>query len=515
MMNNNFSFPNDFGDDDGEFSFGFIPINPNNLPKFELNINALNDLMKSMAQEEPLGSVFDGEYYIYLVNYIQKEGENDRLLLECSPNKKIKMFKHNLMEVYEYLNTTHYINFLLASALGCGVWNSENIELQLQIVTMINSTINSPNYSKLMIMAEISVAPNWLINYASKDMYFTKESEMCTIIPGIPIMIKTIKGKSYYTPALIYDLTFGFNRDSSVDFNNINLYIFYNHILRKYIDDALDTFYPTHKEDANLSNYGDKLLKIHFDADSEDKMSTIRMLCLPTMYYSQDNLKLYNYLYAVDSTHFIDSKVTDIDKTFYFINSVSSSDVTQVESFNIVNTGTVSHYYNDYNVVESNNVIFTLNRKIDPPKEISTTVFSDIESKISSHNIVDDYWIPISPAKFNINNNGKSFSVDVLGFINCNSKNIGVMNYEELFNTIEDELPKVFRIKREDISNGDVRFGCTYYTKNTIRVMIYKIENNLDYKLCKKTYKDIETDENIGKSNVTSNKPKCKKFLWQ
>ena len=217
-------FPSDFENDEEEnegkeypkFS-GMQPflMTPNGLIPIPNNISF--DKLLHHKKIEPICSIFNGEYSIYLLSYL--ENDSNRILLECKKNIEYKGNSNiSLFDVYNYLNTTHFLNFLIAKKFKKCIWAYEGADIQIQIMTS-----DKESYSRLIIMIEPSECANWMIEYATNDIYYTTYTSMNSTIPGIPIMVKVIKGKSYYEPIISYDITLGFSMNSFISLTLITV----------------------------------------------------------------------------------------------------------------------------------------------------------------------------------------------------------------------------------------------------------------------------------------------------
>ncbi len=499
----NDDYNNDNNDDGRDYSFISIPLhyilNAINESNNAFPIGTSNEIFQDSIKPKVIASLFNEEYLLYFINQIENSN-NMTILLECAPNPKYEPSK-SILDVYSYLKTSHYLNFLLSAYYGIGIWDHECVDLQVETAYSINTDgkkrIDDYNYSKIVIVINTSNVPNEVINEIN-NLYFKKETEVITKIPGSPLLSTAIFGKSYYLPLSVVELTLAFNTDSVITFDDINIDTFYRQILRKYINQVIDQYYCIRDTEESLINLGDKLVKIHFTISMETRLCRIIFIVMPVIYCYDS--KIYNYSLSSHTMHSIESSYTNLPALLNFINSISSTDVSQVFLPNAINVGVHSMFSKDYTLLTSKILIFSPQRIINTPDNSSIIQFNNFREEHSNYNQIKAYWVPNTVVIYNDDTPAYSRKLHFIGFINCNSTELDIMKYDELFNLINDELVTYFNISTKDILSDKVRFQCCYSTKSIIRIILFRIIDN------------NKCDESI---SITNEKPKKKhtKFL--
>lgn len=457
-----------------------------------INNNTLLDLM-NMPRNEPICTILNGEYVIYLVSKINDNV--DRFLFECVQNSRYdKPFKYSLFDAYEYLNTTHFLNFLLSRKFGKNIWAYEGISLQMQIFDS-----KKESYSKIMIMVEPSDCADWVSKYSMNDMYSEKITKQINAISGIPIIATIIKSKSYYTPLMTFDINFGLNTKSDVNFDSIHLSNFYNIFIKEFIEDAKSTFYFGYKHLDHIRDLGERLIRVNFDISCSNKIMNIRLICTPSVYINNISKKLHNYSFT-SSGHLIstspinDDTIENGQELMPFANNICSSKHSQLITLTIYNRGAVSQYCEDYVLFESLDILctqerllFNANDKFAKTKNYEKNrIFSSIYTIPSKHDGVANFWKVLD----SINITLEEFHMEILGFINFNTPMIIGMKYSEMIPNIYDEIQEIYDIDVSDFANDNIKVMTCYETVDICRVMIYTLnKSNTPDKYSKKNKK--------------------------
>lgn len=434
----------------------------------------------STKTNEPICTLFNGEYALYLLNKI--DGDIERLLFECVKNPSCNSNpKHDLYDVYNYFNTSHFLNFLIAKHFGMNAWAYEGINLQMQIV---NSDKGS--YSKLMIMIETSECDKFILDYASADLCRESFSEYINEIPGVPISARIIKSKSYYVPVISYGITLGFNSKSSITFDNINLQNFYNRILAKYIGEAINTFYCGYSEVAinSLMALGEKLIRIKFDVVYNGRLIDINFVCTPAVYVNKSTGLAHKYDFS-PLGHLISVKPLDDisgitgQELLDFNHMICSTKHSQLLTMGTHKIGVINHFCEDYHVIESSDILCTQHRLLlhDDRRFPSgeDCVFSMIDKKISNFSEVNSFWKPIENIKVTDTANA---NLIVIGFINFITDKIAGKTLIDILTKINDDLVKIFNIHSNDILSGHIHVMTCYDSIEECRIMIYQLIEN-------------------------------------
>lgn len=459
----------------------------------------LDYTLRMMNQKKlPICGLYDKEYVIYLINQIEI-GNNLKILLECVPNPKFKgTRKVSMIDVYEYLDKTHFINLLIAKNFDQCIWYHEAIDIQMQIL----DSNDNESYSKILILVETNNCPESMLDTLAHDIYTNKSTSMNTSIPKIPIMSRVIKMNSYYAPVVCYNITFGFNMNSNVDFDDLSLSVLYDFILKEYIDDAIGYFYPEYHSNAQLDEFGDKLIRIQFSVKYDARLISIEMICSPAV-FKMDSRTFVKYEYnndnhAIGLTKLITENESDSlpsNNFVNFINSICSSEDTQVISLSTTAHGIISNIGEKYYIASASNAIFTPQRLIrekerfnkNDTKELENRIFTNLFEIPSGHEEVLNYWK--SEKSILVNN------LIIYGFINFNRPKCIMKTFADMYNILQKELYDIFGITKNDLSHNYVNTVICYDTDNICRIM-----------LC--TTKDSKED----KASSTANKKKFKLF---
>jgi hypothetical protein len=419
-----------------------------------------------------LGTLFGKEYGLYLTDMIKNE-TNNIFLLECSKISASKSkLSVSLFDVYEYLNKSHYINFILSKEFDVSFWAYEGINISIHIADTDNN-----KYSKILIIAQTSNIPEYLFSNII-DSIDEKKVEIDSTLFEYPMMVHTIKSKSYYKPIITYDISLGFNLSQNVDFNVINLSILYDAIILKYINDAISTFYIGVSKD-DIDKYGEKMLRLAFRIDNADtnKLLNIKMICMPSLYYSK-NFDIMNKFICANndicllSYNPLNENCDRFSNLATFINKTSSSTVTQVLLTLSEHQGIVTEFCDEYYMINYKYMIFTLNRAFlgfnSKDQQDETKIFSNIKEIPSDSEYVYSYWKPSS--KIIIDK-----SMLIYGFININTNNLfDKLTFGDIYDYIKNELNDIFGITSDDYNSGNLKTTMCYENMHISRILLFK-----------------------------------------
>ena len=486
-MNDNFwdgLFPSTEDDNEND-NYGNFPFNiPGLFILGKGSPNSNNQKISSIFKNiNLLCTIFNDEYGIFLIDKIDKD-DNSKYLLECTkmPNSH-KESKYDLFSVYEYLESSYFINFLIAKTFNKSVWAYEGINTKIEIVNN-----DDEKYSKIIIFVETSSIPSYIYEDILLDSLKENNTYIDSTIPNSPLMIKVTKSKSYYRPIIVYDVTFGFNKKSKVNFNNIDSMNFYDcFISSKYINDAILSFYigiPI----KIFNEYKEKLLRVQYIVEYSERLMKVKIICTPTLYYSGSNV-ISKYLFINDELHMfgcqrLDDSTENIDtKEVSFINNISSSDVSQLIVLSTFRKGIVNEFCEEYSSLICDSLIFTLNREIirfnkmkeysNPPK-----IFTNLLSNESAFNYVDNYWVPSQPILIDTSSSENTSNITkmrIYGFINFNRDELSPDDkFEDVYNDLQYELRNILGITKSDYNHNDFGTVLCYENMNTSRIMLFK-----------------------------------------
>ena len=480
-------------DENEEEESGQVPFNlPNFMKAFLLGPDgnptpiSMNDLLSRTVEKntvKPLTSFLHNEYELVFIDKIKTSDNSTRLLLECIENRNCSFSKkYTIMDAYEYLSNSHLINFAVSWFLGIPVWSHEAIDLQLQVNAM-----DKNSYSKIVILVDSCNVSNLnnMLETSAVDAVITRFTDMLTDIPATPIISQCIRAVSYYNPLIIYDITMAFNDSSKLKFENINIGMLYSVILSRYISDAADIFYPMTPLD--IDSIGEKIMRIQFDIEWTGRLCNIKMLCMPSVCYFRSTDQYYRYCYENINLHSVSTKCLtegstnvgvnkNIIELVEFINSINSSDLTQVLITDIEPRGIVTNYCEDYKLINTANILFTVNRHITNINYNGRIVICDALS--STCDCAKDYWVASKPVEF--------LGKQLLGFINLDVEKVCNMKFIDVFKKLNDDTKRYFGISATDIDNNRVTFSICYSTSKTCRLMIAKNSSKGNSKQSKK-----------------------------
>lgn len=454
---------------------GFL-ITPNG--PVPINRNTLSNLFGGKSRI-PCCTIFNGEFIIYSLN--SNNDNLSHLLFECVKNPSHrKPSKHTLLDAYEYLNTTHFLNFMISQKYDKHIWVYEGINMQIQI---LNSEQES--YSKLLIIIEPSECTDYILNYSVYDMHYETHCEQITAIAGIPIMAKIIKGKSFYTPISCFYISFALNSNSPINFENIHLSNFYDTVLGKFINEAANDFYSGCTESNGLREIGERLLRVNFDINYDKNIFNIRIICVPSIFINHYTKRAHKYLFTSKGHLISVNPVNDVEfneshDLISFANKIFSNKHSQLITLDIVKQGFISEYCEDYYIYKAFDVLCTQERFLtnsnnrfinEPMYENQQRIFSKIAILHSKYPEVTSFWKPYEDVKISIDN----CTMNILGFINFDTKLISGKKYSEILDSISNEISEIFEYRLEDFASQNIKVIVSYDTPEIFRVMIYQM----------------------------------------
>ena len=475
-MDENFPFFNDDIEDDDIDNENTAEL-PKGIPAFMITPKGLYKLA-GKSDKKPkiniIGTILEEQYYISLINMVELDDDNLSLLLECG---KLNNGDKSIYDAYDYLKRTHYINYLLAKKFGRSIWDNQGIKLHLQIVD------SGPiKYSKILIMVETSDIPQWISDSGMVDYHQYEHTDIITDIPNMPIMENVIRAKSYRYPWLFYSINLGFNSASNLTFETIRESKFYDNILRRYIDDAIRTFFPAYDRIPNLQEIDEALIRAHFRVKCDGKLIRIDLFCAPAMCYTTDFHSLYNYVYAPGDLSMVsripvereDESDCDVsmDNLCSFIEYTFSSIASQVYVLPGAYCGDVSYIGSEYATYRYPIVLCLFNRPYMGSLEDNHSIINSFKEYKSNHSFIHRYWKAIDGLiKYNAFKSSNEKSSYLYGFIEID-RSSGSMSVEDMYSTIKDELYSIFGITEEIIHNDHFSARCVYLDEKIFRVLL-------------------------------------------
>lgn len=464
-----------------------------------INRNTLSSLFHG-KRKSPCCTIFNGEYIIYSLN---NDTESlSHLLFECVKNPDHRgPLKYSLLDAYDYLDTTHFLNFMISKKYDKHIWAYEGTTLQIQIM---NSEKDA--YSKLLIIIEPSDCSDYIINYSSNDMHYETQCEQITVIRGIPIMAKIIKGKSYYAPIITYHVSFALNSNSPINFQNIHISNFYSNILQKFIKEAIANFYSGSMCCDDIGDIGEHLVRVNFDINYDNNIFNIRIICTPSIYINPNTKKAHKYIFT-SMGHLIsvypinDTEFNMTHDLIQFANNIFSSKSSQLVTLDIYKQGTIFEYCEEYHIYKSFDVLCTQERFLirtnerfinDPKYNDNQRIFSNFAVLKSDYPEVINYWKPYDDI-VNLSIIDYKFDMNILGFINFDTELICGKRYSDIFQSIANEIFEIFGYNIKDFESQNIKIIPCYETTEVYRVILYKIND---------TNKNIETTDSKKKSKT-------------
>lgn len=436
-------------------------------------LSSFENVMFRHSKSIYLGSILNQQFDIFITGDL-KYADASVLLLECRPSKTATT---TLYDAYEYLESTHYLNYLISKKYGGSLF-FDNIEMRLEI-----SEVPQLVSSKIVIIAQCEEVPHLIKNVNLIQLDQRRSVDVLSDIPGCPIVSKITRSKSYYLPLLIYDITLTLNSDSMLDFMHINENLFYDVILSKYIEDATLEFYPNIASEPAFTDFNKRLLKIHFDIGYDPKMINIRMCCCPAVF--QSNGELYNYV-CIDSkihTHSVEkiddfspAKPLSITSFSSFIQRVSSSSCTQLIPINIWHHGIVPYCADEeYHAYICSTILCTLSRPVNCSDcEGAGQVITNFREAKSNAKHIRNYWVTDAPTIIDMIEGVK---IKLYGFVNVAALYSSI-NIKNLYSVIDSELSQLLHIKHifpHDQEKSTFVVENCYQSQEECRYAIYEV----------------------------------------
>ena len=477
----------------GSFSFmGGIPLSQNQLTSILNNISKLN-------RNTNICTIFNGKFIIQLIDIIDMD-DYSKILLECTLNPDYIGPENpiSLYDAYNYLKNTHFLGFALSKVLQKDFWWDESVDLQIQV---IDNNLNG--YSKILILVDSHPCPKLILDVIDSDPHQVKSVGVINAIPTTPIFEKVQKNKIMHSPILSYDITLGFNKSSKINFENIDINNLYIEIIGKYIDDALDTFYPERKCMDQLSDMGldEKLLRVTFEISYQPKLMNIIMICTPAMYISNHGEDVYKYHFVGNEMHLnsvspinVKLPLSKMDNFCRFLDTISSSDCSQIITLYTTDKGNRSKMCELFNISKSADIIFTPHIAIAKSDRFNNDpsinggrqrYFPNFKIEYSAHEAILDYWCPLNETVVSIDMEDTQ-KIKIIGFINFDTTKIYNKSFDDIYHQIHLELYHKFGITMEDYQLERFIVMYCYRTSNIVRVIltsnvdIYNKQNKVD-----------------------------------
>ena len=421
-----------------------------------------------------IGSILNNGFNIFITDIVN-HGNTATISLECRPTENAM---NTLYDAYDYLESTHYLNYLISKRIGGSLFYDE-IDMRIEI-----SEIPHLVSSKIIIIAKCDEVPHLAQNINIIHFDQRKFVDMLSAIPGCPIMARVTRSKSYYLPVLTYDITFSLNADSLLDFAHINENLFYDVLLTKYIEDAASEFYPEWRTDKNLSEFDKRLLRIHFGVEYSSKIIRITMMCCPAVFVAGDNI-LHKYLCIDTSIHTcsvdkIDS-VSDpedipVSKFLKFIQNVSSSSCTQLLPINVKYRGIVPYCADEnYHTHLCTSVLCTLYRLVASSENDGfSQVIPNFREVPSNLSYIKNYWVTDSP---NMIECVDGIGMLLYGFVNLIPQYAGI-NIKLFYDALDRELRKILPndvIIPKNLDDSSIIVEECYQSDEVCRYVIYEV----------------------------------------
>lgn len=428
-----------------------------------------------------LCTILNGEYRIYLNGEIN-DGDTSKFLFECSKvSKPYIEIKNTIFDAYDFLTKTHFVNFLISMLYKKNIWAYEAIDANIQIIDNDNEKT-----SKIIMLVETSNVPDYITEDILIDTYKEKTMTVDSDICPSQISISEVKSKSYYRPILTYDISFGFNKNSQITFNTINLNTFYHNFLSKYIMDAIFTFYGSFVTEEIIRKYGEKLLRVQYIVESSDRLMSVRIICTPSMCFSDTSELCSKYSFVDDNLHLIGCERFNGDNNSFcgvsYINRILSSDVSQVIALSIIENGIVNEFCDEYTINYNNFALFTINRAVLRKEKLKNIkfppkMFLDLLEFESDSEYIYSYWKPQSNIVISTSvnsDNEKPSEMQIYGFVNINILSESI-SLNDIYSKISGEIFDKFGLSIKDYNNNDFSIIPCYENLNCIRLMIYRI----------------------------------------
>ena len=211
------------------------------------------------------------------------------------------------------------------------------------------------------------------------------------------------------------------------------------------------------------------------------------MLCAPAIYISSNGeLFKYNYMncgHIISCDSVNDSVINGGQEILAFLNSISSSEVSQLVTISTKDVGIITQYCEEYCLIKSYDIICTLNRFITSPDKFMKSekdcnrIYTKIAELHSDDDMIYSYWRPIEY----IDIKSATFRTIIHGFVNCNRDKLSSsLIPSEIYHMISTEMIKIFNLKKNDIDNKLIKVAKCYENEKICRFIIYRnIENEI------------------------------------
>ena len=450
-------FPEDFDPDDFEFdpesddgvhSMMFVvspggvtnQLSPTQIPNFLSHL--FDQIGLSYDKKVPILN------YEYLIEPIS-EIEGSVLFLECYRNKNSKTSNYTLLDAYDYLRTSQFLNFYLSLKFGatCANMNMIDIKVHLDRVT---------NVEKILILYEVHEMKYLDITDLNLTTYeCTTDFSVKSIDARTSVFTNAYLYKSNSSPITFFKILFTTPNNNNLNFSSFNIAMFYDLIIKEYVNKMMQIFYPDKAYNVNHARASSQSLGINFYIAGNDKILEVLMIGVPKLFQFQDNKYLFDnlnnsiILSPMLSEQRVDYSDIDVEALASFMNRISSTANSQVITCDYNFMGYATHLGKRSITISKKQMYFSNSTlyldTISPESKVHV-----VEEVKSNNNVVCNYWK--LPEKILFKQAGGKTTVKYHGFINCCMRN-ATMTYSELILLIYDELNDIFKINAANLLN--------------------------------------------------------------
>lgn len=266
----------------------FIPIMPSIgfMPKRPI-LNDKNPGHLKPIHQYPSYYLFNREYVLRVLDAIYVPFDDDHpeddltisMEIEATPDFRGKRKFRSLMDLQEYLESSHLINFIIAcNTSSGGAWNLNNIKYNI---------LATEKYSKILILAQglSKYPPEWVDAALNDHTYHESRTVNMCMSMDEPAQVIVHRKNHLYHPLVVYDISVGFNGSTGVNTNSeaFNPTVLFEHVIKPQLADAKDLFFSPSNPIHQYTESHDSSIRCQFKMASYGGLVRVKMLCSPAV----------------------------------------------------------------------------------------------------------------------------------------------------------------------------------------------------------------------------------------
>jgi hypothetical protein len=503
-------------DDDGRNPFGIPGFKILGTGTFEVPNSSFGpDILLNLGGNIEI-PIFGNSYRIRVVSQLKYPCT---YYLRCDQNPNVKP-EYDIYEVYERLNNSHYITFLVGMLNGCSNYGRNSI----QMFILHNDITNSDYISIVVNVDDIECFFDKLPAVECQRTTFT------TITTPVEDQLVASGNmyKSYLEPFIGYDITMTSSQDGSRNINYfdiVNSWTLYQKVLLNYLQGAAIAFYSNIvnlcTQDYELYKFihtDQKTLNVRFIVNIDGPLMRISIGTTPAYILYMDSSvtppteKIFEMDYLGDHKMFIrdtdsnvpNNKTLPEDKSrpilYSSLNQFLSTDSTQQITIMIGDLGEYSLNNVDgrmikiYRIMLSNDKYFSDDSiaKLIYPGVDSIPGYIEYEEVLSNLSTVKSYW-KIAPTNIfpvmadSISGELPAGDATCIGFINFNRSSLknefgATATFARIFRTCQTEVAAIFDFKEGTDTYVLMIYGSESILRFAILTAPMKLQNSDDVK---------------------------------